>query len=125
MFYNDQPPNHSVTLIYGHSKGVLALNDDSGFWLVHSVPHFPPIIEQGYGYPDSGRIFGQTMLCLTLNTSVSLLNNSIDFLSRHFLFTRPFVFSSSVSSSVSQRYSLLANGIIPNKVHITSPPLSR
>ncbi len=56
MFYNDQPPNQPFSLIYGHSKGVLAFQDQTqtGFWLVHSVPHFPPIIEQGYGYPDSG-----------------------------------------------------------------------
>ncbi len=58
MFYNDQPPNQPFSLIYGHSKGVLAFQDQTqtGFWLVHSVPHFPPTIEQGYGYPDSGNI---------------------------------------------------------------------
>jgi hypothetical protein len=58
MFYNDQPPNHSISLIYGHSKGVLAFHDQTqtGFWLVHSVPQFPSIIEEGYRYPDSGNI---------------------------------------------------------------------
>jgi deoxyribonuclease-2 len=58
MFYNDQPPDKPFSLIYGHSKGVLAFEDktQTGFWLVHSVPHFPPTIEQGYGYPDSGNI---------------------------------------------------------------------
>jgi len=58
MFYNDQPPNQPFSLIYGHSKGVLAFEDktQTGFWLVHSVPRFPPLIEQGYGYPDSGNI---------------------------------------------------------------------
>jgi len=58
IFYNDQPPNHPFSLIYGHSKGVLAFQDETqtGFWLVHSVPHFPSIIEQGYAYPDSGNI---------------------------------------------------------------------
>lgn len=56
LFYNDQPPNIPVSLIYGHSKGVLAFEETSetGFWLVHSVPHFPQIIEKGYEYPDSG-----------------------------------------------------------------------
>jgi deoxyribonuclease-2 len=44
-------------MVYGHSKGVLAFEDSTqtGFWLVHSVPRFPRIIEQGYGYPDSGK----------------------------------------------------------------------
>jgi deoxyribonuclease-2 len=58
LFYNDQPPNKPFSLIYGHSKGVLVFEDktQTGYWLVHSVPHFPPTIEQGYGYPDSGNI---------------------------------------------------------------------
>ncbi len=57
MFYNDQPPNIPISMVYGHSKGVLAFEDttQTGFWLVHSVPRFPRIIEQGYGYPDSGK----------------------------------------------------------------------
>ena len=58
LFYNDQPPNKSVSLIYGHSKGVLAFGDEipTGFWLIHSVPHFPAMVQQGYQYPDSGSI---------------------------------------------------------------------
>ena len=57
IFYNDQPPNIPISMLYGHSKGVLAFEDvtQTGFWLVHSVPRFPQIVEQGYGYPDSGR----------------------------------------------------------------------
>lgn len=60
MFYNDQPPNHPLSLIYGHSKGVLAFHDQTqtGFWLIHSVPHFPSVIEQGYEYPSSGNSLG-------------------------------------------------------------------
>jgi deoxyribonuclease-2 len=58
VFYNDQPPNQPFSIIFGHSKGVLAFEDttQTGFWLVHSVPHFPSLIEQDYGYPDSGSI---------------------------------------------------------------------
>lgn len=128
MFYNDQPPNHPFSLIYGHSKGVLAFHDQTqtGFWLVHSVPHFPSTIEQGYGYPDSGRVFGQTMLCITLNVSAaSIPLNSIDILSNHFLYTRPFVYAYGLTSFASERYSILANGIIPNKAHISEPPYTR
>jgi deoxyribonuclease-2 len=57
VFYNDQPPNIPISMVFGHSKGVLAFeeNTQTGFWLVHSVPRFPQTIEQGYGYPDSGR----------------------------------------------------------------------
>jgi hypothetical protein len=62
------------------------------------------------------------MLCITLNASASLVNNSIDLLSTHFLFTRPFVFASGLTSFATERYSILATGIIPNKAHITKPP---
>ncbi|CAF3279442.1 unnamed protein product [Rotaria socialis] len=124
LFYNDQPPNMPVSLIYGHSKGVLAFEDNTqtGFWFVHSVPHFPQIIEKGYDYPDSGRIFGQTMLCITLQSTSSLSVNSIDLLSNHFLFTRPLVFDSSLTPSATNRYLILANSIITNKGHINEPP---
>jgi deoxyribonuclease II len=56
VFYNDQPPNMPVSLVYGHSKGILAFDDgtQTGFWLIHSVPHFPPVTKNGYGYPDTG-----------------------------------------------------------------------
>lgn len=127
MFYNDQPPNAPVSMIYGHSKGVLAFDDktQTGFWLVHSVPRFPQPIAQGYGYPNSGRVFGQTMLCVTLNASASSFNNSIDSLSNHFLFTRPFVFDSRITSTAADRYSILSGGIVTNKAHITEPPFTR
>ncbi|CAF2892816.1 unnamed protein product [Rotaria sp. Silwood2] len=107
--------------------GVLAFNDNTqtGFWLVHSVPHFPQIIEKGYEYPDSGRIFGQTMLCITLDNTTSLSVNSIDLLSTHFLFTRPLVFDSKLTPSATNRYPILANSIITNKGHINEPPYTR
>ena len=65
------------------------------------------------------------MLCITLNASASLLNNSIDLLSTHFLFTRPLVFASGLTPLATERYSLLSNGIIPNKAHVTDPPYTR
>jgi hypothetical protein len=65
------------------------------------------------------------MFCITLNASSSLPMNSIDLLSTHFLFTRPLVYASSLTSLASERYSILANGIIPNKAHISEPPYTR
>ncbi len=73
----------------------------------------------------SGRIYGQTMLCITLNTSTSLPVNSIDLLSTHFLFTRPLVFDSSLTSSATVRYPILSNSIITNKGHVNEPPYTR
>ncbi|XP_051025014.1 deoxyribonuclease-2-alpha [Acomys russatus] len=69
LFYNDQPPTYyplwdSVT--HGHTKGVLLLDQKGGFWLVHSVPRFPPPVSSGaYSWPSSARKNGQTLLCVS------------------------------------------------------------
>ncbi|KAK6040671.1 deoxyribonuclease II [Cooperia oncophora] len=49
----------------GHSKGVAVFTIDSGFWLVHSVPNFPP--REKYDYPETGTKYAQSFLCLSLD----------------------------------------------------------
>ncbi|CAJ1060698.1 deoxyribonuclease-2-beta-like [Xyrichtys novacula] len=63
--YNDAPPNMDYIRGYGHTKGALLFDRTQGFWLTHSVPHFPSFPEEGYIYPSSGKFFGQTALCVT------------------------------------------------------------
>ncbi|XP_072458307.1 deoxyribonuclease-2-alpha isoform X4 [Notamacropus eugenii] len=68
LLYNDQPPSgngNPDTTYRGHTKGVLLLNRDSGIWLVHSVPHFPPHANSSYSWPQSAHNYGQTLLCVT------------------------------------------------------------
>ncbi|XP_073449745.1 deoxyribonuclease-2-beta [Aquarana catesbeiana] len=66
MIYNDSPPRTSnFSTHYGHSKGTLFFDQHQGFWLIHSIPHFPPFPEDGFGYPDTGKLFGQTAICVT------------------------------------------------------------
>ncbi|KAM4642683.1 deoxyribonuclease-2-beta [Discoglossus pictus] len=66
MMYNDAIPfSKNYTLKRGHSKGVLFLDKSQGFWLIHSVPHFPPFPDDGFGYPSTGRLYGQTAICVT------------------------------------------------------------
>lgn len=45
--------------------GFLLLDKSEGFWVIHSVPLFPPVPEDGYGYPSTGESFGQTAICIT------------------------------------------------------------
>lgn len=52
-----------------HAKGVVALDSQSGFWLVHSVPKFPTPPSSKYEYPDTGRDNGQSSLCITVKTA--------------------------------------------------------
>ncbi|XP_028259114.1 deoxyribonuclease-2-beta-like [Parambassis ranga] len=63
--YNDAPPVLDYMKEYGHTKGVLLFDRSQGFWLSHSIPHFPSFPERGYLYPSSGKVNGQTALCVT------------------------------------------------------------
>ncbi|XP_003798070.1 deoxyribonuclease-2-alpha [Otolemur garnettii] len=69
LLYNDQPPKPNRTQdtsSRGHTKGVLLLDHDGGFWLVHSVPRFPPPTSSvAYHWPDSACTNGQTLLCVS------------------------------------------------------------
>ncbi|KAJ8277800.1 hypothetical protein GJAV_G00080200 [Gymnothorax javanicus] len=65
MFYNDAPPLLNYTKQYGHSKGALHFDQSQGFWLIHSVPHFPPFPDRGYSWPPTGKQNGQTLFCVT------------------------------------------------------------
>ncbi|XP_054608262.2 deoxyribonuclease-2-beta [Nothobranchius furzeri] len=63
--YNDAPPLLKYTQEYGHTKGVVLFDHSRGFWLSHSIPRFPSFPEKGYLYPSSGKVYGQTALCVT------------------------------------------------------------
>nr|BAC37579.1 unnamed protein product [Mus musculus] len=68
LIYNDGVPGSvNYSRQYGHAKGLLVWNRTQGFWLIHSVPKFPPV--HGYEYPTSGRRYGQTGICITFGYS--------------------------------------------------------
>jgi deoxyribonuclease-2 len=66
--YNDQVVVRRNEM-FGHTKGVVGAGKEGGFWLVHSVPHYPTLSETEYAYPRTGLRFGQTFLCLSLQPS--------------------------------------------------------
>jgi hypothetical protein len=57
------------TQYFGHTKGDLAFDNTSGFWLIHSVPKFPPFAKDSYDYPETGTRFGQSLICVTFDYS--------------------------------------------------------
>ncbi|XP_072043665.1 plancitoxin-1-like isoform X2 [Amphiura filiformis] len=66
--YNDQPPpEKKSTKKSGHTKGVVGFDSTGGFWLVHSVPHFPSHANDGYGWPTNANRYGQTFLCISVS----------------------------------------------------------
>ena len=64
----DQPPGVSSdpSSSYAHSKGVAAWDSNQGFWLVHSIPKFPPPATSTYAMSDNAYVYGQSFICLTL-----------------------------------------------------------
>ncbi|XP_053670215.1 deoxyribonuclease-2-alpha [Anopheles nili] len=69
IMYNDEPANGPVDFERGHTKGVVSTDGTTGFWLVHSVPKFPPPIGSDYSYPHTGMLYGQSFLCVSLDAS--------------------------------------------------------
>ncbi|XP_025972265.1 deoxyribonuclease-2-beta isoform X2 [Dromaius novaehollandiae] len=64
--YNDEiPHSKSYNWKKGHTKGFLLLDKSQGFWGIHSVPLFPPFLEDGYAYPPTGKPYGQVAICIT------------------------------------------------------------
>lgn len=84
IFYNDEHPDSTqgrktkvenlmearkAGTNLGHTKGVVGFSASGkqGFWLIHSTPKFPEAPGSGYSFPDSGSIYGQSYLCITLD----------------------------------------------------------
>lgn len=69
LMYNDETPAEKENGSRGHSKGDLAFDADTGFWLIHSVPRWPNAAADGYDFPERETRYGQSFLCLSLETS--------------------------------------------------------
>jgi deoxyribonuclease II len=95
VLYNDEPPTGEADEVRGHTKGVVVANDISGFWIVHSVPKFPPEIEKGaYDFPESGRTYGQSFLC------ISMTGDQIWKVGKQLQFNEPHFYSSHVPDNL-------------------------
>jgi deoxyribonuclease II len=95
LLYNDEPPSGKSDETRGHTKGVVVANDISGFWMIHSVPKFPPEIEKGvYGFPEGGEVYGQSFLC------ISMTGDEIWKVGKQLQFNEPHFYSSHVPTQL-------------------------
>lgn len=101
IMYNDEFPNGTKSMTKGHTKGVVLMTVNGGFWLVHSVPMYPPPPEDGYSYPSSAHRYGQTMLCISLPPDQS--HN----LGRQLLQNNPFIYASNMPDALASKFSML------------------
>lgn len=53
-------------MYHGHTKGVVMADRTGGFWLIHSVPHYPSVTYSQYTYPATGHKNGQSYMCMSL-----------------------------------------------------------
>ncbi|XP_036735172.2 deoxyribonuclease-2-alpha [Manis pentadactyla] len=101
LLYNDQPPKSSEaqdSSSRGHTKGVLLLDQEGGFWLVHSVPRFPPPASAAYSWPYSAHTYGQTLLCVSFPLT-QFLN-----IGRQLTYTYPLVYDHKLEGAFAQEF---------------------
>jgi len=116
VLYNDQVPGGGWSEKFGHTKGALALDAESGWWLVHSLPHFPPKAEDGYSLPSNALYFGQTFLCLSLSSS------QFSTVGDHLLFTYPWTYDFRIPEWVADEFPSLDQ--TTKEEHVVKPPLA-
>ena len=104
-FYNDAMPNGTTTATKGHTKGVVAFDGSSGFWMVHSVPQFPPPPSEVYSYPDTGKQLGQSFLCVTLPVK------KLETVAKQLYFNEPSLYAIKLPSSLKSTYPTMAKVI--------------
>lgn len=116
ILYNDKSPKQeNYTSVYGHTKGALAFDRTSGFWLVHSVPGFPPSPkDSAYAYPVSGLKYGQVFLC------VSLKYEHFNKIGEALLYNYPQVYDFHLPQDLAKDNPALVN--VTKMVHVTKKP---
>uniref|UniRef100_A0A2K5WB63 Deoxyribonuclease-2-alpha n=1 Tax=Macaca fascicularis TaxID=9541 RepID=A0A2K5WB63_MACFA len=118
LLYNDQPPQASKahnSSKRGHTKGVLLLDHDGGFWLVHSVPDFPPLASSAaYRWPHSACTYGQTLLC------VSFPFTQFSKIGKQLTYTYPQVYDYQLEGIFAQEFPDLENVI--QGYHVSQEP---
>ncbi|XP_046738722.1 deoxyribonuclease-2-alpha isoform X1 [Diprion similis] len=134
--YNDHAPNKAAVAKYGHSKGVVIADTHQGFWLVHSVPQYPPapdhgtepplrarkerfvnaksLSDQGYSYPKTGELYGQSFLCISVD------KDQFDIIGLQLMYNEIITYKNNLPKSLTQQYPVLTKAA--NKIRINNAP---
>lgn len=103
VLFNDEPPfSTSYNYTVGHTKGLLALEENGeGFWITHSIPAFPsgPKTSSSYtGLLSNAWTYAQNIFCISLTAS------SINRISYAWLLTVPNVYDYRLSDEIKTNY---------------------
>ena len=94
---------------------------ETSFWIVHSVPHFPPIWNSSYQYPGTGHEYGQSALCITYDTK------SMNDIMKQMLYNDPKIYSAKWSDLeyLNETMPDFVSLIKPAQPPISNPPWNR
>ncbi|XP_062560248.1 plancitoxin-1 [Armigeres subalbatus] len=98
ILYNDEPPKGETDGTRGHTKGVVATDGTTGFWLIHSVPKYPPMLNESYHYPDTGKHYGQSFLCFSVGV------DQMETIGQQLIMNEPHVYSYHIPSEWETRF---------------------
>ncbi|XP_077870092.1 plancitoxin-1-like [Saccoglossus kowalevskii] len=115
--YNDEWPNGKTSTNRGHTKGDLCLDDESGFWLVHSTPVFPNFSNESYSWPENAHAYGQTFLCMTF------AYDQFNYIARQLLYYWPSVFDYNIPKLFAANLPDLVQ--VAKGKHNSDPPWNR
>ncbi|XP_020291950.1 plancitoxin-1 [Pseudomyrmex gracilis] len=134
IMYNDDPPNRPINGKYGHAKGVMMANEKQGFWLIHSVPNYPPVPNSGndtrrgqnmnefsgnrseYDYPSSGENYGQSFLCISVNA------DQFDLIGQQFMYNQIIIFRKNILDTFVKKFPVLTDAA--NQKRIRKAPFT-
>lgn len=96
VMYNDEHPHGPTSFTRGHTKGLLFGDQSESIWLIHSVPHYPPFPNESYAYPHTGQRYGQTAMCISMDSA------NLDTVGKQLTFNNPFLYSVYIPQWVKQ-----------------------
>ncbi|XP_034948687.1 plancitoxin-1 [Chelonus insularis] len=137
IMYSDQAPNENSAKRYGHAKGIVMTDEHQGFWLIHSVPNYPPsplsgeqkrkkhslenfknvtndIPDGEYLYPNSGKSNGQSFLCISMNA------DQMDIVGRLLIYNQVIPYRYNMPEDLTTQYPALLNA--SKAIRIKTPP---
>ncbi|GAB6025680.1 deoxyribonuclease II [Chamberlinius hualienensis] len=115
ILYNDENPDGNTTFDLGHTKGDLLADQDSGFWLIHSVPKYPSWDDLPYGYPSSGHMYGQNFLCISIDLS------QVDKIGMQFQYSLPWIFNYNIPTWAKTTFPNLYDVVVGGKQATAAP----
>ncbi|XP_033119525.1 plancitoxin-1-like isoform X1 [Anneissia japonica] len=114
IMYNDEWPNGPKSSSRGHTKGALAFDSSSGFWLIHSTPKFPDFANKSYVWPNNALPFGQSFLCITFDLK------QFQLIGEQLLYNYPSIYDSNLPDQLVDKVPSLRD--VVNDKHTDTPP---